>query len=128
MKGPIKGGMSRAGQGAGQEAGQGTLARGQAREQASGLAREQAKGQAKRQAWGRARGQPASFLRQPARARTTVTMLDPGQVAKWQKHSTGKAGATSSLQKKTGSMGRRDPRHKDLMAFTSRIRTLLGRA
>ena len=61
---------------------------------------------------GRPGGEPGAS--QPAfsdspRARTTVTMLDPGQVAKWQKHSTGKAGATSSLQKKTGSMGRRKP-------------------
>ena len=126
--------------------------KGISRESYQGLA----KGQAKRQArgrwpggrpgsrpagWpgsrprGRPKGRPGGEpgASQPAfsdspRARTTVTMLAPGQVAKWQKHSTGKAGATSSLQEKTGRMGRRNPRVKDLIAFTSRIRTLLGRA
>ena len=104
-----------------------------------------AKGQAKRQArgrwpggrpgsrpagWpgsrpmGRPKGRPGGEpgASQPAfsdspRARTTVTMLDPGQVAKWQKHSTGKAGATSSLQEKTGTLGSRQGGNLHLIAF-----------
>ena len=149
MKGPIKGGMSRAYQGGifrarqehikgisrafkgiSREAYHGHIKGGISREayqghikgtsehikgisrayqgQASGLAREQAKGQAKRQVWGRARGQPASFLRQPARAHNCDD-VGPGPSCEMAKTFYGEGGGHQLPPEKNGHHGQPAP-------------------